>query len=581
MASQNVQVTGGFSGTNGTIPGGAQNIQLSIAGARGGAGGFDAGGPGGSRGNGRSGIFSIPSSNSNRSFSLRPGTVGAAGPGGTGAAVGGNGGSVVGSGDGGKGGDDGTSGWSGCGGGGGACSYFILSGSIVTNAGGGGGGGGGSLNRGGGNASSAGGWSTGGVSANNGGGGGNKGGGDGGGGGAGGGGHTGGGGGGAGQDNSSGGGGGGGGSSRYNNGLVSLSSQGTNSGQGYAILYYTLITAEVNTFTISPSSIIAGVNSATLTWGVSDSVSQSINQGVGAVGTSGSTIVSPNSSKTYTITAIGLGGNDSASVNLTVYQPVVAQFLSASPNPIIVGQSSTLTWSVTGSANNPATINQGVGNVLFSSSTSVSPSSTTTYTLAASGPGGSDSDQIQVVVNQIPQLSFNTPVNIDYGDAVTFDVTYRYATGGVNGTAAYSIRDSATGNTITTIENLSLPGTTSDESGAAVTSSITLNIPWTAYGVFGIALSLTSSGGGGSTNIPSYINVNVDELPDSINIPDNRKEIPLDNVEAPNFETVISDPIVVDDIDVAVEIKASDPIQVRFDDTDPEIESNWKNVRPL
>jgi len=59
MSSQNVQVTGGFNGTNGTIPGGAQNIQLSIGGARGGAGGFDAGGPGGSRGNGRTGVFSI------------------------------------------------------------------------------------------------------------------------------------------------------------------------------------------------------------------------------------------------------------------------------------------------------------------------------------------------------------------------------------------------------------------------------------------------------------------------------------------------------------------------------------------
>jgi hypothetical protein len=581
MSSQNVQITGGYSGTNGTLPGGAVNIQLSIGGARGGGGGFDGGGPGGSNGNGRTGVFSIPTSSSNRSFSLLPGTQGATGPGGTGAAVGGNGGSVVGNGDGGKGGDDGTSGWSGCGGGGGACSYFYLNGSVAVNAGGGGGGGGGSLNRAGGNASTAGGWSTGGVSAGNGGAGGNKGGGDGGGGGGGGGGHTGGGGGGAGEDNSFGGGGGGGGTSRYNNGLVSISSQGENGGQGYAILYYTIIIAEVNSFTISPSSIIAGVTQATLSWSVSDSTSQSINQGIGAVGVSGSTTINPPTSRTYTITAIGSGGNDSASASITVYQPVVAQFISASPNPITVGQSSTLTWVVTGSANTPATINQGVGNVLFSSAKSVSPSSSTTYTLAASGPGGSDSDQITVVVYQIPQLSYSTPVNIDYGDSVTFDVTYRYATGGVNGTALYSITNPATGATFTSIQNISLPGTTSDESGAAVTSSVTLNIPWSSYGVFGIALSLTASGGGGSVNIPKYINVIVDQLPDSINIPNNMGETPSDDVEAPDFETVLSDPITITDIDVAVEITANEPIQVRFDDDDPDIEANWNNVRPI
>ena len=81
--------------------------------------------------------------------------------------------------------------------------------------------------------------------------------------------------------------------------------------------------------------------------------------------------------------------------------------------------------------------------------------------------------------------------------------------------------------------------------------------------------------------ISPVTNVEIDQLPDSINVPENRNEIPSDNVEAPDFETVISDPIVVDDIDVAVEIKASDPIQVRFGNDDPEIESNWNNLREI
>ena len=48
MAQQSVNVTFVSGGTEGTIPGGAQNIVLTLAGARGGTGGFDAGGPGGS-----------------------------------------------------------------------------------------------------------------------------------------------------------------------------------------------------------------------------------------------------------------------------------------------------------------------------------------------------------------------------------------------------------------------------------------------------------------------------------------------------------------------------------------------------
>ena len=337
------------------------------------------------------------------------------------------------------------------------------------------------------------------------------------------------------------------------------------------------------TLNVTPNSYIAP-GSAKLTWSVSNSTSRTLT-GQGSVGTSsppGGITVSPTINKAYTLNASYYGiTSNTQTVNLTVYQPVVAKFISASPNPITVGQTSTLTWVVTGSATTPATINQGVGNVLFSSSKPVSPSSTTTYTLAASGPGGSDSDTIKVKVNQIPQLSYGTPSSIDYGDSVTFNVTYRYATGGVNGIATYSKINPATGNTITSTESLSLSGTTSDETGAAVNSPITLNIPWSSYGVFGIAISLTASGGGGATSVPGNINVIVDKLPDNVNVPNNLQETPSDDVEAPDFETVLSDPLVVTDIDVAVEIKANEPIQVRFDNADPDIESNWNNVRPI
>ena len=590
MSESTVSVDFAFGGSSGTIPGGAQNIVMTIAGARGGSGGFDSGGPGGSAGRGRRGTFSIPSSSSDRNWSAYIGAVGSNGPGGSGAAVGGPGGNLAGrtSGNGGKGGNDGTSGWSGCGAGGGAASVFRLAGSRVVTAGGGGGGGGGSFscggpNRPGGNGGNAGGWSgSNSPGRQNGSAGANKGGGDGGGGGGGGGGHTGGGGGGAGTDCSSGGGGGSGGTSRYNSSVMSLTSQGTNNGNGYGSLTYDVKIAEITSFTSNKTSIIAGQN-ATLSWSVIDSESQSINQGIGAVSANDSEIVSPNATTTYTLTAIGQAGNDSAQVVLTVYQPVVANLRANGNNnqtSITVGQFANLDWVVTGDANT-ASINQGIGNVLLVSNTDVNPSSTTTYTLSASGNGGSDSDTVTVKVNQIPQLSYNPPLQINYGDTLSIPMTYRYATGGVSITAVYTQRNPNTGNPVTTTQNINLPGTTSDESGAAVTNTANFTVPWTAHGTFDIDFTATASGGGGNTILSTGIGVNVDELPDNITIPDNLEELPLDQVEAPDESLVVSDPIVITDIEVATEIKSNFPIQVRFDDDDPDIETNWYDVRQI
>lgn len=590
-SSVNIDVPGG--GQSSTIPAGAQNIVLTIAGARGGSGGFDSGGPGGSYGNGRYGQFSIPSSTSNRTWAGYIGYVGGNGPGGSGAVNGASGGSLPGQtvGLGGRGGDDGTSGWSGCGGGGGAASVFYLNDVRVVTAGGGGAGGGGSFSCGGaqrpgGNGTNAGGWTTGTtVNLVTGGNGTSKGGGDGGGGGGGGGGHTAGGGGGAGTDCSSGAGGGSGGGSRYNSNVLSRTDTGdnTNDGNGYINLSYTLTVAEITSFTIDKTSIINNGETATLSWSVVDSESQSIDSGIGAVGVTGTRTVSPTASTTYTLTAVGLAGNDTASVTLTVYQPVVAILRADGQNvtkAITRGQSAELQWVVTGDANQ-ASINQGIGNVLLTSVRDVSPTTTTTYTLSASGLGGSDVDDVTVVVNQPPELSFSAPLSINYGESLSIPVTYRYATNGVNVIAVYTQRNPATGNSTTVQETFTLSGTASDETGAALTNDANFSVPWGLHGTFGISLTLTSSGAGGSNTQTATINVIVDETPDNITIPDNLGELPNDQVAAPDEETVVSDPIIVTDIDVAAEIKANRPIQVRFDDDDPEIQSNWYDVRPL
>jgi len=65
-------------------------------------------------------------------------------------------------------------------------------------------------------------------------------------------------------------------------------------------------------------------------------------------------------------------------------------------SPIIAGNSSTLQWTTTNVTS--ASINQGIGAVALSGSTTVTPAVTTTYTLTANGPNGTATSSFTVVV---------------------------------------------------------------------------------------------------------------------------------------------------------------------------------------
>jgi peptidoglycan-associated lipoprotein len=70
--------------------------------------------------------------------------------------------------------------------------------------------------------------------------------------------------------------------------------------------------------------------------------------------------------------------------------------LAANPDVIQQGQSTTLSWQTTNSAE---TTISGLGTVAASGSRTITPSSSTTYTLDAKGPGGTKDASARVTVN--------------------------------------------------------------------------------------------------------------------------------------------------------------------------------------
>jgi hypothetical protein len=320
MARTNVSNT--YTNTSAvSIPSNADAVTITIAGARGGDGGVDGGASGGPGAGGRRGVFRYITNFVNRNITVVIGAIGSNGAnnargygggagGGSGLASGGTGGNAA--------GRDGTGYSGGGGGGGGATGILNNSGTPILVSGGGGGGGGGSWDTNAFPGQGAGGWATsvGGLSN---GGNGTSAGYDGGGGGGGGGGCPGGGGGFDGIDQNRGGGGGAGGSSGYNSSVLQyISGDSLNSGTPFIQIDYQLVTPQITNFSYSPNPQNSGNDgipdtNVTLSWSTVDATSVTIDQGIGAVSSNGSTtvntglqsVVGSNSpaTKTYTLTA--------------------------------------------------------------------------------------------------------------------------------------------------------------------------------------------------------------------------------------------------------------------------------------
>ena len=236
----------------------------------------------------------------------------------------------------------------------------------------------------------------------------------------------------------------------------------------------------IQAFTASPPSIQAG-QSSTLSWSVTGATAVSISPGVGTV-TGTSVSVSPTSTTSYTLTATNASGSITATLAVTVGSaagPTIQSFV-ASPPSIQGGQSSTLSWSVTGATS--VSIDQGLGTVA-GTSVSVSPTSTTAYTLTATNASGSSTATVTVTVTATGsspsiQAFTSSPSSIQSGQSATLSWSVTGATSlsispGVGTVAGISVSVSPTSTTAYTLTATNAFGS----STATVTVTITVSQP--------------------------------------------------------------------------------------------------------
>ena len=148
----------------------------------------------------------------------------------------------------------------------------------------------------------------------------------------------------------------------------------------------------------SPATVAPG-SSATLSWTTAYASTVTIDNGIGVVAASGSMAVSPSSTTQYTLTATSVNGTATSVATVTIKAIPPTAKLTAAPTTITVGNSATLTWSTTNATS--VSIDNGIGTVAASGSTTVSPTSTTTYTLTATGSSGTVTATATVTVQTL------------------------------------------------------------------------------------------------------------------------------------------------------------------------------------
>lgn len=153
----------------------------------------------------------------------------------------------------------------------------------------------------------------------------------------------------------------------------------------------------IRSFTATPQSVAAGAE-VTLEWETLNTDSVTINPDVGAQSANGSVIVTPAQTTVYTLSAVGPGGNGSASVTVNVAMsgdPRILLF-TVTPSTIAPGGTARLAWETDNATG--VRIDPGIGAQQAKDQIDVSPTDTTTYILTAIGTDSEITAEVTLTV---------------------------------------------------------------------------------------------------------------------------------------------------------------------------------------
>ncbi len=152
--------------------------------------------------------------------------------------------------------------------------------------------------------------------------------------------------------------------------------------------------------TATPATINSG-EASTLTWSTANADTVTISGGIGTVATSGTRVVTPTETTTYTLTANNARGPVTCTTTVTVntgqqqQAPRIISF-TANPTTITAGQTSTLSWNV----ENATTVDiSGIGEVPAQGTRAVQPTSSATFVITARNAAGVVQANAPITVN--------------------------------------------------------------------------------------------------------------------------------------------------------------------------------------
>jgi plastocyanin len=258
-------------------------------------------------------------------------------------------------------------------------------------------------------------------------------------------------------------------------------------------------------FSAAPLTVAPGATS-TLTWSSSNATNcAAAGAWSGARGTSGTEVTTAlNATSTFALACTGAGGTISRSVTVTVQGPPPTVAISANPNLIAAGSTSTLTWSST-NATSCSALGAWTGPKATTGSEVSAPiTATTTFLLSCSGSGGSASAVATVTVATAPVVVITSDrAGLVAGAKAT--LSYRY------GNAASC---AATGDLTLQV---SAPGGTAERIGTVQVGPITRD---SVYGI-----ECTGPGGTTRGSVPISFVTEVRPAPAAV---DDRFEYPAD-----------------------------------------------------